>query len=111
MGMKFYVYHHITAISTPVNWCGPKVKRCYNSNIGQNEFGVETVQVKGIIGGGLFSLFTGYKQSKDLQYHLQLLLLIFWNFLWSVEAMVQMCMLHLQVTPTVWQISYDMQGS
>jgi hypothetical protein len=25
--------------------------------------------------------------------------------------MVQMCMLHLQVTPTVWQISYDMQGS
>jgi hypothetical protein len=26
MGTKFYIYHHIIAISTPMNWFGPRLR-------------------------------------------------------------------------------------
>jgi hypothetical protein len=43
MGTKFYTYHNIIAISTPVKMFGHR-QRYYNSIIGQNWFGIENVK-------------------------------------------------------------------
>jgi hypothetical protein len=53
-GTKVYTYHHITAISSPVNRFGPQTD--YISSISQNGSGMETVKkdVRGITGTGLY---------------------------------------------------------
>jgi hypothetical protein len=44
MGTEFYIYHHIIAIWTPLNWFGPWLKDIPTSDFIENGFGVEAVK-------------------------------------------------------------------